>query len=104
MRELSLSKCTGVTDECLSFLVKAHRQLLKLDITCCRKITYAAIDCITKSCTVLTSLRMESCSLVSKDAFLLIGQRCQFLEELDVTDNEIDDEGFDYLNLIFSPT
>ncbi|PRQ34684.1 putative leucine-rich repeat domain, L domain-containing protein [Rosa chinensis] len=93
LRELSLSKCTGVTDECLSFLVQAHRQLLKLDIVCCRKITSVAIDCITKSCTFLTSLRMESCSLVSKDAFLLIGQRCQFLEELDVTDNEIDDEG-----------
>lgn len=43
---------------------------------------------------------MESCTLVSKDAFLLIGQRFQFLEELDVTDNEIDDEGFD-LNLPF---
>lgn len=93
LRELSLSKCSGVTDECVSFLVQAHRKLLKLDITCCRKITSASIDCITKSCQSLTSLRMESCSLVSKDAFLLIGQRCQFLEELDVTDNEIDDEG-----------
>ncbi|ONH99734.1 hypothetical protein PRUPE_6G046600 [Prunus persica] len=93
LRELSLSKCLGVTDECVSFLVQAHRELQKLDITCCRKITSASIDCITKSCTFLTSLRMESCSLVSEDAFLLIGQRCQFLEELDVTDNEINNEG-----------
>lgn len=93
LTELSLSKCSGVTDECVSFLVQSHRELLKLDITCCRKITYASIDCITRSCTSLTSLRMESCSLVSEDAFLLIGQRCQFLEELDVTDNEINNEG-----------
>ena len=41
-----------------------------------------------------SSLRMESCSLVSKDPFVLIGHRCRFLEELDVTDNEIDNEGF----------
>lgn len=91
--ELSLCKCTGVTDECLSFLVQSHKELRKLDITCCRKITCASIDSITSSCTSLTSLKMESCSMVSKDAFVLIGQRCQLLEELDVTDNEIDDEG-----------
>lgn len=94
LKELSLSKCKGVTDECLSFLVQTHKELGKLDITCCRKITYASIDSITNSCTSLTSLRMESCSLVSKDAFVLIGQRCRFLKELDVTDNEIDSEGF----------
>lgn len=93
LKELGLSKCLGVTDECLSFLVQTHKELRKLDITCCRKITYASIDSITNSCTSLTSLRMESCSLVSKDAFVLIGQRCRFLEELDVTDNEIDNEG-----------
>lgn len=98
--ELSLSKCTGVTDECLSFLVQTHKELRKLDITCCRKITYASIDSITSSCMSLTSLRMESCSAVSKDAFVFIGQRCQLLEELDVTDNEIDNEGFN-LNLNF---
>ncbi|XP_050113077.1 F-box/LRR-repeat protein 3-like isoform X4 [Malus sylvestris] len=98
LTELSLSKCSGVTDECVSFLVQSHRELLKLDITCCTKITYASIDCITRSCTSLTSLRMESCSLVSEDAFLLIGQRCQFLEELDVTDNEINNEGLKYIS------
>ncbi|KAF3454840.1 hypothetical protein FNV43_RR05288 [Rhamnella rubrinervis] len=93
LKELSLSKCTGVTDEGLSFLVQTHKELRKLDVTCCSKITYASIDSITISCTSLTSLRMESCSSVSKDAFVFIGQRCQLLEELDVTDNEIDNDG-----------
>jgi len=36
---------------------------------------------------------MESCTLVPREAFVLIGQRCHLLEELDLTDNEIDDEG-----------
>lgn len=94
VKELSLSKCLGLTDDGLSFLVQSHKDLKKLDITCCRKITYTSIDSITNSCTSLTSLRMESCSLVPKEAFVLIGARCSFLEELDATDNEIDDEGF----------
>lgn len=93
LRELGLSKCLGVTDECISFLAQKQKELRKLDITCCRKITYVSIDSITNYCTSLTSLRMESCSLVKKDSFALIGQRCQLLEELDVTDNEIDNEG-----------
>ncbi|EEF35723.1 F-box/LRR-repeat protein 3 [Ricinus communis] len=93
LKELSLSKCVGVTDEGLSCLVTKHRDLRKLDITCCRKITDVSISHITSSCTNLTSLRMESCTLVSREAFVLIGQRCQLLEELDLTDNEIDDEG-----------
>ncbi|KAK1271162.1 hypothetical protein QJS04_geneDACA005929 [Acorus gramineus] len=93
LKELSLSKCSGVRDEGLCFLVEKHKDLVKLDITCCRSITYLSIASITTSCTSLTSLRMESCSLVSKEAFILIGQRCRFLEELDVTDNELDNEG-----------
>lgn len=93
LRELSLSKCLGVTDDALSFLVSKHKDLRKLDITCCRKITYASIASIANSCLSLTSLKMESCILVPSEAFIWIGQNCHNLEELDLTDNEIDDEG-----------
>lgn len=93
LRELSLSKCLGVTDEGLSSIVKKQRELQKLDMTCCRKITYDSIAHIASSCTSLTSLKMESCTLVPREAFILIGQRCHLLEELDLTDSEIDDEG-----------
>ncbi|EXB54275.1 hypothetical protein L484_014008 [Morus notabilis] len=93
LRQLSLRKCSGVTDDGLSSLVTKHRDLRKLDITCCHKLTYVSIAHITNSCTALTSLRMESCTLVPREAFVLIGQRCHFLEELDLTDNEIDDDG-----------
>jgi F-box/leucine-rich repeat protein 2/20 len=85
-----------VTDEGLSSLVTKHKDLKKLDITCCRKITDVSIAYITSSCTNLTSLRMESCTLVPSEAFVFIGQQCQFLEELDLTDNEIDDKGFSF--------
>ncbi|XP_072976443.1 F-box/LRR-repeat protein 3-like [Typha angustifolia] len=93
LRELSLSKCSGVTDEGLSLIVTKHKDLMKLDITCCRNISDASLASITSSCTSLTSLRMESCSQVSSMGFCLIGRRCHLLEELDLTDNDLDDEG-----------
>ncbi|KAL0555710.1 hypothetical protein IC582_009666 [Cucumis melo] len=93
LSELSLSKCVGVTDEGLSSILKKHKDLKKLDITCCRKITDVSISNLTNSCTGLTSLKMESCSLVSREGFILIGRGCHLLEELDLTDNEIDNEG-----------
>ncbi|CAL0306264.1 unnamed protein product [Lupinus luteus] len=93
LKELSLSKCMGVTDEALTFLVSKHKDLRKLDITCCRKITDVSIASIANSCINLTSLRMESCTIVPREAFVLIGQKCQYLMELDLTDNEVDDEG-----------
>ncbi|XP_059428263.1 F-box/LRR-repeat protein 3 isoform X1 [Corylus avellana] len=92
LRELSLSKCSGVTDGGLSYLVIKQKDLRKLDITCCRKITDVSISHIANSCTALSSLKMELCTLVPREAFVLIG-RCHSLEELDLTDNEIDDEG-----------
>ncbi|KAJ7961144.1 F-box/LRR-repeat protein 3 [Quillaja saponaria] len=56
LRELSLSKCFGVTDEGLSSIVSKQKDLRRLDITCCRKITGVSIANITNSCTGLTSL------------------------------------------------
>ncbi|KAL8140998.1 hypothetical protein V2J09_007019 [Rumex salicifolius] len=93
LKELSLSKCTGVTDEGLSSIVVKQKELMKVDITCCRKITDLSIAYIANSCTHLRSLKMESCAMVSMESFVLIGQRCRLLEELDVTDNVVDDEG-----------
>lgn len=93
LKEISLCKCIGVTDEGLSSIMEKHNGLKNLDITCCRKITHASLDIITSSCNSLISLKMESCSLIPEDAFELIGQRCSLLEELDITDNEVNDEG-----------
>ncbi|TVU51560.1 hypothetical protein EJB05_02995, partial [Eragrostis curvula] len=93
VRELCLSKCSGVTDAELSFVVSRLKNLLKLDITCCRNITDVSLASITSSCTSLTSLRMESCAHVSSEGLRLIGKHCCHLEELDLTDNDLDDEG-----------
>ncbi|KAK9086052.1 hypothetical protein Sjap_026463 [Stephania japonica] len=93
LRELSLNKCKGVTDEGLSFLVTKQKELRKLNISRCRKITEISVDNVTKTCTSLTSLKMNSCYLISKEAFTLIGERCHHLKKLDLTDTEVDDAG-----------
>ncbi|XP_078436067.1 RNI-like superfamily protein [Wolffia australiana] len=93
LRELSLCKSLGVTDEGLSLIVGKNKGLEKLDITCCRMITSLSIENITRSCPLLRCLKMESCTLVSKEAYLWVGERCRLLEELDLTDNELDSEG-----------
>uniref|UniRef100_A0A0D9XW35 F-box/LRR-repeat protein 15-like leucin rich repeat domain-containing protein n=1 Tax=Leersia perrieri TaxID=77586 RepID=A0A0D9XW35_9ORYZ len=98
LRELSLSKCSGVTDTDLSFVMSRLKNLLKLDVTCCRKITDASLAAITTSCPSLISLRMESCSLLSGEGLQLIGKHCSHLEELDLTDTDLDDEGLKALS------
>jgi F-box and leucine-rich repeat protein 2/20 len=102
IRELSVSKCSGVTDAELSFAVSRLKNLLKLNITC-RYITDASLASITSSCTSLISLRMESCTHVSSEGLQLVGKHCRHLEVLDLTDNDLDGEGV-YRNFIFSLT
>lgn len=102
LREVSLSKCVTVTDEGLSSLVMKLKGLTKLDITCCRKLTGVSITQLANSCPLLVSLKMESCSLVSREAFWLIGHKCRLLEELDFTDNEIDDQGLKSISTCLS--
>ncbi|KAK3139163.1 hypothetical protein QOZ80_5AG0378810 [Eleusine coracana subsp. coracana] len=93
IRQLSLSKCSGVTDAELSFPVSRLKNLLKLDVTCCRNITDTSLASVASSCTSLISLRMESCTHVSSEGLKLIGKHLHQLEELDLTDNDLDDEG-----------
>lgn len=96
LKELSLSKCSGVIDEGLSYIARQHRQLKKVDITCCREISNSAIESIAIFCPHLTSLRMEACELVLYDASHLIGQHCQSLEDVNITENLILDKGFTF--------
>ncbi|KAJ4807511.1 F-box/LRR-repeat protein 3 [Rhynchospora pubera] len=98
LKELSLSKCSGVTDEGISVIVAKHKDLMKLDATCCRYITDLTLAAITSSCASLVSLSMESCTKVTCEGFRLIGRHCPKLEELNLTDTDLDDEGLTSLS------
>eukprot|EP01018_Ginkgo_biloba_P000375 Gb_39800 [translate_table: standard] len=98
LRELSLSKCIGVTDGGLSALVASCRNLNKLDLTCCRELTDVAISAIATSCRYLSCLKMESCSLVTERSLTMLGDGCPFLQELDLTDCSINNAGLESIS------
>ena len=93
LKELSLSKCQGVTDAGVVGVVAACTGLQKLDLTCCREITNVALEAIATNCKGLLSLKMENCLLVTSEGLALIGRNCFHLEELDLTDCNLDDNG-----------
>eukprot|EP01018_Ginkgo_biloba_P027920 Gb_24899 [translate_table: standard] len=93
LRELSLCKCLGVTDEGISSLVAGCRGLKIIDLTCCRDLTDVATSAIATYCRYLSCLKMESCSLVTESGLNMLGDSCPSLEELDFTDCSINNAG-----------
>lgn len=105
LKELSLSKCQGVTDLGVVGVVTASTGLQKLDLTCCREITDVALEAIATNCRGLLSLKMENCLLVTAEGLISIGKFCLSLEELDLTDCQLNDDGKSlicYANLVFN--
>eukprot|EP01018_Ginkgo_biloba_P000376 Gb_39799 [translate_table: standard] len=93
LRELSLHKCSGVTDGGVSALVACCRELNKLDLSFCRDLTDVAISAIAASCRYLSCLKMESCYLVTERSLSKIGDGCPFLKELDLTNSSLNNAG-----------
>lgn len=92
LKELSLSKCIGVNDEAVYGVLKGCARLERLDLTCCHFITDRTMCFIANFCRQLRSLKMESCGLVTEQGISLIGQRLFLLEELNLTDCEVNDQ------------
>ncbi|XWS67315.1 hypothetical protein CRYUN_Cryun05aG0276800 [Craigia yunnanensis] len=117
LKSLDMSTCRSISHNGLSSLISGAEGLQQLTLAhgssvtsfadCLKKlsllqsvkldgcmITYDWVEnhwklvCVAKG----AELKMESCTLVSREAFVLIGQRCHLLEELDLTDNEIDEK------------
>ena len=93
LKELSLSKCQGVTDVGVVGVVAACTGLRKLDLTCCREITDIALEAIATNCKGLLSLKMENCLSVTDGGLVSIGRNLFHLEELDLTDCNLNDDG-----------
>ena len=92
LKELSLSKCKGVTDVGLSATVAGCTRLSSIDLTCCHGVTDVGLSFIANFCKDLITLKMEACSQVTEQGFSKLSS-CQYLEELDLTDTNLDDEG-----------
>ncbi|KAK7385597.1 hypothetical protein VNO78_31323 [Psophocarpus tetragonolobus] len=90
LQDLVLEPCVGIESEGLTVLqasCKSMKSIGRIDIA---SLTNGAQNL--EKLILSSSLINGACSIVSRKGFLLIGQ-CQLLEELDVTDTEIDDEG-----------
>ncbi|KAL0375409.1 UNVERIFIED_CONTAM: F-box/LRR-repeat protein 3 [Sesamum radiatum] len=100
LETLDMSSCQNVSHVGLSSLTSAAGSLRQLILSYGSRVDLALADSLQKL-SMLQSIKLDGCQVTSSglkaigtaEAFVLIGQRCQLLEELDLTDNEIDDEG-----------
>ncbi|KAH7510568.1 hypothetical protein FEM48_ZijujUnG0111700 [Ziziphus jujuba var. spinosa] len=109
LKKLDMSSCQNISYVGLSSLSGAGETLQELTLAYVSPVTLAFANSL-KKLPMLQTLKldgclvtsaglkaignwMESCTLVPREAFVLIGQRCHSLEEIDLTDNEVDDEG-----------
>ncbi|EFJ31715.1 hypothetical protein SELMODRAFT_87311 [Selaginella moellendorffii] len=95
LSDLSLSKCRGVTDSGMASIFHGCKNLRKLDLTCCLDLTEITAYNIARSSAGLVSLKIEACRILTENNIPLLMERCSCLEELDVTDCNIDDAGLE---------
>lgn len=84
--ELGLSKCIGLGDFDITWLITGCANLKVLNLSCCGSVTDAAIAAIAGSCIKLRSLKLESCGSITEKSLELLSSSCLLLEELDLTD------------------
>ncbi|KAJ8443509.1 hypothetical protein Cgig2_016992 [Carnegiea gigantea] len=84
--ELGLSKCIGLGDFGITWLITGCANLKVLNLSCCDSVTDAAIAAIAGSCIKLRSLKLESCGSITEESLELLSSSCFLLEELDLTD------------------
>jgi len=84
--DLGLSKCMGLQDFDITWLITGCADLKVLNLSCCDSVTDAAIAAIAGSCRKLRSLKLESCGSITEKSLGLLSSSCFLLEELDLTD------------------
>ncbi|CAB82288.1 putative protein [Arabidopsis thaliana] len=118
-QKLDASSCQNLTHRGLTSLLSGAGYLQRLDLSHCSSVISLDFASSLKKVSALQSIRLDGCSVTpdglkaigtlcnslkevslskcvsvtDEEAFWLIGQKCRLLEELDLTDNEIDDEG-----------
>lgn len=91
--ELTVVRCSAVTDECLSVIGKSCKKIKSLDITLC-SVTDKGLQEFGKSCTRLEKLIMDQCRSLTSESLCSVARSCPMLRWLSVEyDNLIGDEG-----------
>ncbi|KAJ4785891.1 F-box/LRR-repeat protein 3 [Rhynchospora pubera] len=96
--EIGLSKCNGVNDEGISWLVEGCTNLSTIDLTCCLLVTDKSLLSIAACCRGVKCLRLESCVLISEKGLDQIASCCMDLKEIDLTDCNVNDNALKCLS------
>lgn len=93
--ELDLTGLTGVSDEgLLSFLYSGCRDLVSVNVSGCVQLTDRALCGIAKQCgRSLRNFALDGCKLVTDKGLKAIALHCIVLEDLDVSQCSVSDEG-----------
>ena len=94
LRCLVLRNCTHWLHEYIVVdVLRENRQLKKLDLSGCPKLTNVTLFKLTQYCPNLIELHLKECIWVSPDACLKISLSCKDIEYLDLSDcPRVDDE------------
>eukprot|EP00250_Pteridium_aquilinum_P016031 c22905_g1_i1 orf=256-2397(+) len=93
--DVDFSGLTGITDEgVLAFLYSGRRQLASVNLSRCMEIGDRVVCAIAEQCgESLRSLSLDRCKTVSDKGLKAVAQHCVVLEDLDVSQCRVTDEG-----------
>lgn len=93
--DLDLSGLTGITDEgLLAFLFSGSRQLASLNLSGCTKLTDRVVFAVAEQCgDSLKNFVLDGCKRVTDKGLKAVAKHCAFLEDLDVSQCSVTDEG-----------
>jgi EIN3-binding F-box protein len=95
LEHLNLSGLVDVTDEAVMMILQGSgRKLVSLNLSGCVKISNLSICAVAKYCAEhLMSLVLDGCRNVGDESLQLVAVECKSLEELDVSQTSITDDG-----------
>ncbi|KAJ8461069.1 hypothetical protein OPV22_033995 [Ensete ventricosum] len=101
LEDVALVGCLSIDDEGLVTLKQEFKSLQVLDMSNCQHVSHAAFSSMLNKVPGLRQMSLAYNCLVThslgsslqKEGLRLISQCCHLLEELDLTDNDLDDEG-----------
>ncbi|KAA8549474.1 hypothetical protein F0562_001158 [Nyssa sinensis] len=123
LKELVLVGCPGIDDEGLAMLKQGCKSLETLNMSNCQNVSHVGLSSLTNGAgslcqlilaygpavtadlakclqnfLTLQSIKLDGCLITCSGMQAIANCSCQLLEELDVTDNEINDEGLEFIS------
>lgn len=101
LRKVDLNAPQGCRNDISShdfrhFFTRCTR-LQVVSLRCCVLLDNSAVLCLVQNCPMLTSLCVGGCHMISDRSLMAIGQKCRYLQVLDLTRTKVSTEGLSAL-------